>query len=335
MPETTDTSKPSRIGLFQGFRGVGGGRAYEADLERALEEKFHVEVKSIYPRHLIGLPGKRFRQILAATRDNSWDVTIRGFVPALALGLRKARGRQIVLIHHLDHSAVPHAGVSSRLERLFEKALHRAHRLVVVSPFWEKWFSARFPELAISVIHNGFDVDHYTISPEETSGFREQFGFDDRPIVYLGNCQRAKGVVEAYEALRNSPYQLVTSGRPDVELPCRHLDISFEDYRKLLAASDVVLAVSRFLEGWHRTAHEALLAGTPVVGLPAGGLGDLLEGAGQVVIASTTDLPEAIPEAMERSGDLVSRGRSFARKFTFDRFAGSWQHVVAEECRLA
>jgi glycosyltransferase involved in cell wall biosynthesis len=331
MSETTDPARHPRVGLFQTSRGVGGGRAYETELERALEKTCQVEVRNIYPRHLTSLPGKRFRQILAATRDNHWDVTIRGFVPAIALGLRKAGGRQIVLIHHLDHSEVPHTGVSSRLERLFAKALHRAHRLVVVSPFWEEWFSARFSDLAISVVHNGFDVDQYAISPEKTSRFREQFGFDDRPVVYLGNCQRAKGVVEAYEALRDSPYQLVTSGRRDVELPCRHLDISFADYRKLLAASDVVLAVSRFLEGWNRTAHEALLAGTPVVGLPAGGLGDLLEGAGQVVIASPTDLPEAIPEAIERSAELVTTGRNFAREFTLDRFAGSWQHVIAEE----
>ena len=33
--------------------------------------------------------------------------------------------------------------------------------------------------------------------------FKKQFRLEGKPIVYLGNCQRIKGVVEAYEHLKD------------------------------------------------------------------------------------------------------------------------------------
>lgn len=334
MSDRIDPRANVSVGLFQDFSFLSGGQAYEVQLEAALRRRFNVEVRNVYPKRVPRLPGIRLRQVLAATRGGGWSVSIRGFVPAIPLALHGFPGRQIILIHHLDHTEVPHSRMSTLLERLFARALRRADRLVVVSPFWEKWFQDRFNDLAVSVVHNGFDVDAYTFPADEMAAFRKRFGFDDRPIVYLGNCQRAKGVVEAYEALSDGPYELVTSGRRGVTLPCRHLDVSFEDYRRLLSASDVVLAVSRFLEGWNRTAHEALLAGTPVVGFPTGGLGDLLSGAGQIKVASVADLPDAVSQALDQSNELVSRGSSFAREFTLERFSRSWEHLVVQESQM-
>jgi glycosyltransferase involved in cell wall biosynthesis len=225
--------------------------------------------------------------------------------------------------------------MSALLERLFGRALVRAHRMVVVSPYWKRHFSRLVPAMPIDIIYNGFDVDAYAVTPEVRAAFRARWGFDERPLIYLGNCQRAKGVVEAYEALRHLPYHFATSGRRDVELPCPHLDLDREGYRHLLAASDVVLAVSRFLEGWNRTAHEALLAGTPVVGLPVGGLGDLLEGAGQLAVTDIGELEGAVARALATTENLAVEGRAFARRFTLDRFADSWRRLVREEAAQA
>ena len=304
---------------------------YERDLERVLSASFPLEVRNVYPERFVSFPGRRFRQILAAARDPRWEVTVRGFLPALALGLRRPQGRQIVLIHHLDHSEVPHRTVSGQLEALFRRALGRAHRLVVVADYWKADLAPLAPGLPVTVVPNGFDVETYRVSPDEARAFRRAQGFDDRPLVYLGNCQRAKGVVEAQAALQDLPYQLVTSGRREVELPCRNLELSAADYRRLLAAADVVLAVSRFREGWNRTAHEALLLDTPVVGRRQGGLGDLLDGAGQLTVAGADQLPEAVAAALARRAELAARGRAFAVGFTRERFAEAWTRIVNEE----
>ncbi len=305
--------------------------AYETDLERALGATFPLQVRNVYPRRLLALPGRRFRQILAAVPDPGWAVTVRGFLPALALGLRRPRGRQVVLIHHVDHSEVPHRTVSGRLETLFARALPRAHRLVVVAEYWKRALAPLAPGVPVTVIPNGFAVDDYAIAEPERAAFRRRHGFDDRPLVYLGNCQAAKGVVEAEAALRGAGFQLVTSGRPEVALPVPNLELSGADYRRLLGAADVVLAVSRFLEGWNRTAHEALLAGTPVVGRPVGGLGELLAGAGQLTVEHPARLPEAVAAALEQRRELGARGREFARGFTLERFAQSWTRLVEDE----
>ncbi len=305
--------------------------AYETDLERALAAAYPLRVRNVYPRRLLALPGRRFRQILAAVPDPGWAVTVRGFLPALALGIRRPRGRQVVLIHHVDHSEVPHRGVSARLERLFARAIPRADRLVVVAEYWRCALAPLAPEVPVTVIPNGFPVDDYGITPEERIRFRRAHGFDDRPLVYLGNCQAAKGVIEAEAALRGLGWQLVTSGRREAALPAPNLELSGDDYRRLLAAADAVLAMSRFLEGWNRTAHEALLSGTPVVGRPVGGLGELLAGAGQLAVEDPSALPAAVSEALSRREELGARGREFARGFTLERFGRAWTGLIGEE----
>jgi len=326
-----DPSASPRIGFLHARSGASGGSVYESDLERALARSFPLEARSVAPRRFASLPGRRLRPVLGGFRDPGWDLTVRTYLPALALGLRHPRGRQVVLVHHLDSRAIPRPGVSRRLEALFARALPRAHRLVVVAEYWKRALEPLAPRLPVTVIHNGFDVEAYGLADPERRSFRKRLGFDDRPLVYLGNRRAAKGVEDAYRALRDTPYQLVTSGEADVDLPVPNLRLSTGDYRRLLAAADVVLAVSRFLEGWNRTAHEALLAGTPVVGLPRGGLADLLAGGGQLTVETPEELPAAVARALEDRPALAGRGRTFARAFTRERFEEAWIRLVGEE----
>lgn len=327
---SSDPTVPT-VGIYQSWRGLGGGMDYERDLERVLADAFPLRVRNVYPERLLFLPGRRFRQIAASLPDPGWGVTVRGFLPALAIGLARPRGRQIVLIHHLDHSAVPRRRVSGALESLFRRALRRSDRLVTVAEYWRDALAPLAPEIPVDVVPNGFDVDAYAVTDEERRAFRARHGFDERPLVYLGNAQIAKGVVEAHEALRALPVQFATSGRRDVTLPVPHLETASGEYRKLLAAADVAVAFSRFREGWNRTAHEALLSGTPVVGLDRGGQGELLRGAGQLLVERAAELPEAVRAAIVRRDELAARGRAFARAFTRGRFREGWLRVVHEE----
>ena len=69
---------------------------------------------------------------------------------------------------------------------------------------------------------------------------------------------------------------------------------SFGDYLKLLKASWVVLTMSKFKEGWCRTAHEAMLLKTPVIGSGTGGMRELLENGKQIVCPEFDNLREKV-----------------------------------------
>ncbi len=66
----------------------------------------------------------------------------------------------------------------------------------------------------------------------------------------MGNCLKKKGVIETYNSLKDIDAYFVTSGNKDVELPIPNLMLPFEEYR-LLLASDIVITMSLFKEGWN------------------------------------------------------------------------------------
>ena len=79
-----------------------------------------------------------------------------------------------------------------------------------------------------------------------------------------------------------------------MELPIPNLMLPFEEYRLLLAASDIVITMSLFKEGWNRCVHEAVLCGTPVIGSGKGGMEELLVMSGQTICTSFEDLPHHV-----------------------------------------
>ena len=236
----------------------------------------------------------------------------------------------IVIAHHYDPTG---SGVATRVMQhiayrmlLWQKK--RVDRLVVVSRYWYDFFRAKGFQ-NVTIIHNPFEIEAFEATAEAVADFKRRYGLDGKPIVYLGNAQRKKGVREAYEALRDTDVHLVTSGTRQVQLPVRHLDLSFRDYVLLLHASDVVVTMSRFKEGWNRTAHEAMLCGTPVVGSGSGGMRELLEGGGQIVCDSFERLASCVKQAMEDK-TLGQKGYRFAVAFDKSRFVRAWQTLIKE-----
>ena len=64
----------------------------------------------------------------------------------------------------------------------------------------------------VEIIYNPFDFKEFTFSDDDIDKFKIKYQLSGKPIIYLGNCQKAKGVVEAYEALKGLDAHLVTSG---------------------------------------------------------------------------------------------------------------------------
>ena len=87
------------------------------------------------------------------------------------------------------------------LEKIFYHHLKKVDAIVTISKYWQNHFGERgYPN--VHLIYNAFDTDQFHFEAEEIRAFKKQFRFEGKPIVYLGNCQRIKGVVEAFEQLK-------------------------------------------------------------------------------------------------------------------------------------
>ncbi len=115
----------------------------------------------------------------------------------------------------------------------------------------------------------------------------------------MATVRTRKGAIEVYDALKTIDAHFVSSGIRDVDLPVRNFTLSYSEYILLLSACDVIITMSKFLEGWNRVAHEAMLCKTPVIGSGTGGMRELLEGGGQIICDKIQDIPEHLNYALD------------------------------------
>jgi len=93
----------------------------------------------------------------------------------------------------------------------------------------------------------------------------------------------------------------------------------------------MVIAMSKFKEGWCRTAHEAMLLKTPVIGSGLGGMQELLEGGKQIVCKDFKNLKEKAEYLLKHTeikNEIGQNGYYFARKFTSERFESEWLNLI-------
>jgi glycosyltransferase involved in cell wall biosynthesis len=169
-------------------------------------------------------------------------------------------------------------------------------------------------------------MDQFYFTDGEILKFKK-IRLEEKPILYLGNCQRIKGVAEAYGQLKDLDVHLVTSGRKEVDIPTLNLNLNYKDYLLLLKASSAVITMSKFKEGWNRTAHEAMLCKTPVIGAGLGGMRELLEGGGQIICEDFNRLKQDVAYVLDHP-ELGERGYAFARQFTIERFNREWLNLI-------
>lgn len=171
-------------------------------------------------------------------------------------------------------------------------------------------------------------MKNYDISDGEVEEFKEENGLGDKPIIYMGNCQKNKGVVEIYNQLKNRDFTLVTSGKRKVNLPARNFELSYRDYLKLLKSADIVIGMDKFNTGWSITLHEAMLLKRPVIGSNMGALPELLSGGGQIICNDFKDLNKLVDKALEKSKKMSSTGYKYAKRFTIKRFEKTWKEII-------
>ncbi|OGZ23728.1 MAG: hypothetical protein A3A08_02580 [Candidatus Nealsonbacteria bacterium RIFCSPLOWO2_01_FULL_41_9] len=306
-----------------------GGKAYEEQVKKILAENFNFEMVSVqtkyFKRGYLRAPELFLNLIKLAGRKDLW---IRGLQPLMTLPLDGTQGKNLAIIHHIDSSQS--SGIPKFIEFLFEKIIYRnlkkINAIVTVSDYWQNHFLDKGYKNVFK-IYNSFDLADFNITDQEVLEFKKKYGLERKPIIYLGNCQKAKGVRESLEALKGLGAYLVTSGEQFMKIPALNLELEYGDYLKLLRASSIVLTMSKFKEGWCRTAHEAMLLRVPVIGSGLGGMKELLEGGGQIICKDFSTLKEKVgyllqnPEEREKLGE---KGFDFVKKFDQEYFKKEW-----------
>jgi glycosyltransferase involved in cell wall biosynthesis len=206
-----------------------------------------------------------------------------------------------------------------------------ADAIIVVSEYWRNILE-KAGATDVMVINNSFDLDRFEFTPNELQEFRTKWGFDgQRPVIYLGNARPEKGYLEAFEALNGIDATFVATGKSETPEGIHRLFLGYTDYLRLLKISSVVLTMSKFDEGWCRTAHEAMLCGTPVIGSGRGGMGELLLKGGQIICRDFSSLRPALLELLsdkENMKGMGAEGREFAQKFSLGYFKGNWNDLI-------
>ena len=324
------------IGFIMISKRRYGGAVYGARVQEMLSRFYQVEGKDVGAayvnlRYLKPLEWF-FRFFLLRGEKDLW--VTQSFLVVVALSLSRIKGKKLAIIYHIDNSVFSRIfrSIFFVLETTFYQKLKNYDAIVTISEYWKDFF-VRKGYRNVYKVYPGFQVDEFDISDQEVTDWKKRFGLGGKPIIYIGNCLKAKGVRESYEALKDLDVELVTSGEKRVDIPATNLNVSYRDYLCLLKASSVVVTMSKFKEGWCMTAHEAMLLKTPVIGSGLGGMRELLEGGEQIICESFDSLKSKVefllsrPEEARRLGE---RGYEFAKQFTLERFAKSWQQLVRD-----
>ena len=313
---------------------IRGGGAYEKNVYDAIKKEYSTEFRNIY------LPNSRYKFLrlyglvkCILNFSGEKDVWIRDFKATAIMSYDKTEGKTISIFHHYDPSPPMFGWVNRKLYGiLLNKFFSNARDIecvVTVSDYWKEYLIQKEISNVIK-IPNAFNFNDFIFNEEELASFKVSHGFDeDRPIIYLGNCQEVKGAVHAYRELKDMDAYLVTSGTREVEIPTINLELNYRDYLRLLKCSNVVITMSLFNEGWCRTAHEAMLCGTPVIGSGRGGMKELLEGGSQIICENFSDLASNV-EYVLQNRELRGLGYHYAyqEQFSLEYFEREWINLI-------
>ncbi len=315
------------IGWIEVLKKAYGETAYTRMAQSVLSSQHRVEAINVgvdqFRKYLYPMI---FYRLCRITGEK--DLWVRNFDSVITLPFDRTRGKNIAMVFHVDHSFQPAylKPCFAVLEEVFYRQLKKVDAIVTISKYWQNHFLEKGYK-RVYLIYNGYDMAPFHFDDGEVEEFKRTRGLDAKPIIYLGNCQRIKGVAQAYEKLKDLDAWLVTSGRKEVDIPAVNLNLDYRDYLRLLRSSSVVVTMSRFKEGWNRTAHEAMLCRTAVVGSGLGGMKELLEGGGQSVSENFDDLKEKVSYALDHP-EMGKKGFDFARQFTVEKFNADWLALI-------
>jgi len=292
------------VNIFK-FTGNYGGDAYEewlsSELKKLLNVRVHEEPRLGGIKTIVSL----LKLIVGGLKRDISDV-LRPF------GLPIYKRNMVVVFHHFDHTdcrwytrAIEYFDYF--ILRLMSRYLNI--RFVCVSAYWKKWLIDKGFNV-IAIIYNELTIIESDL--KSRSFLASKYGLDfDKKWIFLGAAQSKKGgleIIEHFSQNTNIRYQFILSGKSsakDLHLNSKTIWLDNGDYYGFLKSCHIVVANSKFQEGWCRVLHESILLKIPVVGSGKGGMGELLRLAGMNSSYSPLEMVEVISSPISIS-DTIS-----------------------------
>lgn len=306
-----------------------GGHTYEYHAAVALSDSYHVIMDESAPKVPRENSLKYWYRLRNSTIDGDFFILAP---PVITHGKRRKEAVEIGMLHHIYTTEKTKTLKGKISLKVLKRRLRDLDVVVTVSKFWADYLD-NIGCHEVRVIYNGFDPEEFVFATEEIKFFLEKNGIpDDKPIVYIGYADRVKGVIDVFNALKDQKVTLVMTGpiTKEINIPVHWLHLNRKNYLLLLNACDLVVNMSKIEEGWSRVAHEALLCKTPVIGSGSGGMKELLEGSGQMICASISNLPDMAREVLCNKESYGAKGYKFAKGFTHEIFAREWRELLRE-----
>jgi len=311
-----------------------GGFVYDTLVRNILREKYDVKVTYL-SRGNSPTKLRRFLEFIKYLRKSrnlvfTGDIVVRDPFSTVFSPFSTSH-KNLVIVHHIDTSTFSKNLFYKYWLRQFYKKVLLADLVIVVSKYWQNTFK-QIGCKNVKIIYNSFDLELFRFSEQNLNEFRKSLDISpDKPVIYLGNAKPEKGFFEAYNALKNIDATFIATGRTRIDLPIIQKFLSYRDYLKLLSVSTLVLTMSKFNEGWCRTAHEAMLCGTPVIGSGRGGMRELLEEGGQIICDDIHELEPIVRNLLQNKEELckmASKGRFYATGYNLSYFGHSWLDLI-------
>ncbi|MFA5878112.1 MAG: glycosyltransferase family 4 protein [Candidatus Staskawiczbacteria bacterium] len=312
-----------------------GGVIHRAYVREVLSKDFDLELINLEAKYL-----KHFRYFKFIESffyylflKGEKDLWVGDFYSTVFSNPKRIKGKNLVWIHHLDfsgHPLISQPFLNLLTKLFFFRNLKKSDAVVTICEYWRKYFSD-LGYKNVYKIYGGFELDRYNITDQEVEDFKKENNLQGKPIIYLGNCQKCKGAVDSYKVLKDLDVYLITSGEKQANIPVKNLNLSYRDYLKLLKASSIVLTMSKFKEGWCRTAHEAMLVKAPVIGSGFGGMEEPLTGGKQIICSDFKNLKEKVrylldnPEIRKEMGE---NGFDYAKDFPIEKTQKNWLDLI-------
>jgi len=249
----------------------------------------------------------------------------------IALGKFNSKKKNIAVIHHIDQDLFSKNVLSKAFFFNLKRNLKKMDTVVVVSEIWKNILN-EYGIKKVKVIYNSFAIKDYTFSKEEKDAFKKKYNLTGaKPIVYIGPNSAGKGVDDILDVIDKNKYELIATGKSHVKNNnVKTFFFTEEEFPLFLSCCNVVLCMSTMTEGWNRIAHEALLSKTPVIGSGTGGMQELLDKSGQIILSDIEDLNTSIALCLEKPQQYIAAGYKYACKFDIDYFKSSWTELIEE-----
>lgn len=257
---------------FYGLKGTYGGDAYEDWILEKLRERVN-----LYTCRRSRCGGLRtiinmFPLLFKSMFSNNGTVL-------RPLGLPIYKSGMIVIIHHYDLTGLKwYARLVESWDFIILRIFKRFFQvnILVVSQYWKDWaLQQGFSH--IYLVYNDIEVDKTRLKSRREISSKYNLN-PDKQWVFLGSSESKKGgsvIAQSYEGL---DCIFICSGKPSSKIP-HNLNVVWfdnDDYLSFLASCTLVVANSKFKEGWCRVLHEAAILNVPVCGSGAGGMRELL-----------------------------------------------------------